>query len=73
MMYYFKVKLHGRKQTVRILGLDEVIISGDLQLMCKDLTKDEVKEAIKVFSETNAVGDYVSEHPGRTYIRIKNE
>lgn len=80
----FKTKIFGLKKKVRFLRDDEIIQDGDFMTVVydgwyKSVPVEEKEQVMKEYItkninrrlvQTMAIGDLVSEHPSRLYLRV---
>ncbi len=69
-MNIYKKKFRGQKVSFRFLESHEIIQQNDLFISSTD--KDSILnlDNLNSFLETRCIGEKVSEHPERSYIRI---
>lgn len=68
----YKMKINGMKRKFRFLEPNDILQKNDIQFF--NTSKDDILNQTQLNStglrSTLCVGDKVSEHPNRTYIRI---
>ncbi len=69
-MNTYKKKFRGQKVSFRFLESHETIQQGDLFILSNDKEHILTLNNLNSFLETRCVGEIVSEHPERSYIRI---
>lgn len=69
-MNTYKKKFRGQKVSFRFLELNETIQKDDLFILSTDKDSILLLDNLNSFLETRCVGEKVSEHPERSYIRI---
>lgn len=69
-MNTYKKKFRGQKVSFRFLESNETIQKDDLFILSTDKESILNLDNLNSFLETRCVGDTVSEHPERSYIRI---
>lgn len=69
-METFKKKRFGLTVKFVFLNDDDVIEENDLVVYSTDRERILSLKNLNIFKETAALGDTVSEHPHRTYIRL---